>query len=170
VGAADLHVELPQRHEVRMHLVKPGTYRVHVLFLDGTHFDENLPTPERLRKGKVTSTEIGLFERLDDLCVRKVGDGYLPRGYNGKWVKRAINRWREHYRRKGGEQPAANKRHTSTATRKAAEIKAAKRIIANHPNWHDRGASWLATQVQKARVSTNKVGTIRKHLRVLFKK
>jgi hypothetical protein len=149
-------------------MVRPGTNRVRVWFRDGTRFDKNLPTPERLRKGTISSTELGLLAAYYDLCLLKIGDRrVLPGGY-GKWHKRAIARWSETYRRKGGKQPAANKRSADAAEWKAAEIKAGRDILGRRPEMREVGASWLAQQVVKLRVSPNKFGTIRKHLRCLF--
>jgi hypothetical protein len=102
---AEFTVDLPPPGMVRA-LVRPegsGRNRVLVQFPDGTIFDERLPTPERWRKGKITSDEVGRFRALESLCVRKVGDGYLPRAYRGKWVKEAVKRWADFYRRRKPE-------------------------------------------------------------------
>jgi hypothetical protein len=171
-----LEVDLPPPPKLPMVAIipmrrPPETMRAIIRFPDGTIFDERLPTPERLRKGKVKSAELGRLIAYLDLCLLKIGDKrVLPGGY-GKWHKRAIIRWSEKYRRKGPGPGTPSETHKKSVPWINYEIDEAEKILAKHPDWRDpskRKVSHVAGLVA-AKVTGGKVTTIRRHIRHLFR-
>jgi hypothetical protein len=85
-------VALVPLREITTPLKGGRSWHVRVVFPDGEVWEGAIPTPERLRKGKVTSAEIGRLLDLRDHFVRRVGHGHFLREYSSKWTRAAIDR------------------------------------------------------------------------------